>query len=687
MRGPRPALVWPGAFGAVTAAASAAATAQVQGLEQADARVADAVVITGFVVAGAVILTARPGHRVGLLLWGGGALWGYASLPLELATAQLVQDPAQRGAALVAVLALAVRATGWILVVTRLALLFPDGRLPSDRWRPALYLARAALVLFVLAALLAPEPLDYRLEGVRNPIGLPEAARLPADLLAILGLALVVVSAVIGCAAAASRWRHGDALLRQRVGALALAAGVTVVVGAVIVADVSRTAVAFPLAVAALPVAVAVAVLQHGLYDVRLAVNRTLVYGALTAAVVTVYVLVVGGAGAVLQDKWSGWLSIVAAAIVALAFQPLRDAVQRSVNRLTYGAWDEPAEVVARLGERLADAAAPDSTLPSVVEALSSTLRLPYVAVVGADGAVLAEHGAANRLTRDVPLVHQRVPVGALRLAAAQRPGAAPREVSRERLLEALAHQLAPVVRALELARALQTSRERLVLAREEERRRLRRDLHDGLGPSLAGLTLRVDTARNTVGRDPAVDQVLRELRSDVQEAVADIRRVVEDLRPPALDELGLAGALEALTRRLAGTSVQVALEAPSQLPALPAAVEVAAYRIAQEAVSNALRHAAATRVCIHLRHRRDPPALEVSVEDDGCGCPSPAAGARGNGLGTMRERAEEIGGRLAVNDRAPRGTSVTAVLPVTTRDDASVDRGHQPPPGRNDDD
>ncbi|WP_346623702.1 sensor histidine kinase [Blastococcus montanus] len=655
------AALWLATLAAAAAAVAAAVTAHGSRLAQADARVVDAVVVVMFLVSGAVVLVHRPGHRIGLLLWAGGALWGLASLPLEVAAAGLLEDPGRPGLALVAVVALAVRGAGWILVVVLLPLLFPDGRLPSSRWRPAVVLAAGSLTLFTAAAITAPEPLDYRLTGIRNPIGLPVEWRPGVDLLPVTGLALVVGSALVGLCAVGLRWRRGNPLTRQQVGALLLASAVSLLVGIWIVTDLSQRAVAFPLAVAAVPIAVGVAVLQHGLYDVRQVVSRTLVYGVLTAVVVVVYVVIVGVLGTVLRSGGSGWLSLTAAAIVALVFQPVRDRVQRAVNRLVYGAWDEPAEVVGRLGERLADAAAPEHTLPAVVDALAESLRLPYVAVLGADGAVLASRGRRGEREEDVPLVHQRIHVGVLRLADVQDDAAT------GPLLTALAHQLAPVVRALELSRELQFSRERLVLSREEERRRLRRDLHDGLGPTLAGLTLRVDTARNTVGSDPAVDRALLELRDDVQEAIADVRRVVEDLRPAALDDLGLAGAVRALARRMSAGDLRVVVEGCPCVPSLPAATEVAVYRITQEAVTNAVRHAGPAARCVRVQIATSSEgSLTVSVEDDGSGRGGPSSPAgRGNGLSTMREWAEELGGELVVANRPDGGTVVRASLPV----------------------
>ncbi len=211
-------------------------------------------------------------------------------------------------------------------------------------------------------------------------------------------------------------------------------------------------------------------------------------------------------------------------------------------------------------------------------------------------------------------------------------------------------------------AAELQRARERLVAAREEERRRLRRDLHDGLGPALAGAALKVEAAENLLGSNPpAASGLLADARAEIQEAVADVRRLVYALRPPALDELGLVGALREQGERLeVGEHVRVTVEAPQNLGALPAAVEVAAYRIALEAMTNAARHAEA-RACV-VRIAVDG-ALELEIRDDGRGLPSDVRA--GVGIASMRERAEELGGTCEVEHGGRRGTRVHARLPL----------------------
>jgi signal transduction histidine kinase len=233
-------------------------------------------------------------------------------------------------------------------------------------------------------------------------------------------------------------------------------------------------------------------------------------------------------------------------------------------------------------------------------------------------------------------------------------------------LLEVLAGHLGGVLHAHELTGDLQQARERLVLAREEERRRLRRDLHDGLGPALAGHLLRLDVLAAKVGRNSEAAADIDSLRDDLRATVAEVRRVVEGLRPPALDELGLVGALEQVTQRLtAGTSTVLSLVA-NQIPAMPAAVEVAAFRIVTEAVTNVVRHAQATTCLIELSAERG--RLRISVADDGCGLSVDDGSRSGHGLHTMRERVEELRGRLQLTVGAGsggKGTTVFAELPL----------------------
>ena len=418
------------------------------------------------------------------------------------------------------------------------------------------------------------------------------------------------------------------------------------------------------------PVSIATAVLRYRLFDIDLIVNRTLVYALLSAAVVGIYVVVVGYLGTVFAAESSLAVSLLATGLVAVAFAPLRNLVQRGVNKVMYGERDDPYVVLSRLGARLEATLAPDDVLPVALATVAESLRLPYAAVeVDRDGQAvsLAATGEPTAALVRLPLTHRGEPVG--RLLLARRSGEAEFSTADHRLLDDLVQQIGTAVHTLglaeharTLAEDLQRSRERLVTAREEERRRLRRDLHDGLGPQLASMTMQAEAARDLVEPRPEhAREVLGGLVRLAHEAVHDVRRVVDELRPQALDALGLVGALQSASLDQQVGGMRVLVVAPDQLPPLPAAVEVVAYCIAQEAVSNAARHASADRCEVRISPVGD--LLEVAVTDNGVGMgASPRPGV---GLGSMRERAEELGGSLALLPAPGGGTVVRARLPL----------------------
>lgn len=425
-----------------------------------------------------------------------------------------------------------------------------------------------------------------------------------------------------------------------------------------------------------LPICLAIAIMRYHLFDIDLILNRALVYGALTGLVIAIYVAVVGSLGFFFGNYSSLLISLIATGLVAVAFQPLRARVQRAANRLVYGEREDPYAVLSQLGRRLEATATPETTLDTVVETIGQALKLPYVAIALLEGnqlRVVAEFFAGPRDRLDeaaalesaaLPLTYHGELIGQLRLAP--RAADAPFSAADQRLLGDVARQAGLAARAVQLqhdlqqlAADLQGARARLVTTREEERRRLRRDLHDGLGPSLASLTIKLDTARGLMARDPdRADALLSTAAGQLQATVAEIRRLVYNLRPPALDELGLAAALYESAQQICG-AVTVVVEAPD-LPPLPAALEVAAYRIAQEALTNVARHAHATTCSLRLW--LDDAALHLEVRDDGRGWQGPAAG--GVGLHTMQERAAELGGSCVVTS-GPGGTTVWAQLPM----------------------
>ena len=426
----------------------------------------------------------------------------------------------------------------------------------------------------------------------------------------------------------------------------------------------------FSILFAIVPIALFVGILRYQLFDIRI-IARTLAYGTLTATIVGLYVLIVGALDVLFGTGNSLVVSLVATGSIAVAFQPLRERLQRGANRWIYGERDEPYRVLSRLGRRLEATLVPEAVLPTIVQTVREALKLPYTAIVlqGTSGPALAAvSGTVSGTPLRLRLTYQHEPMGAL-LLGPRSPG---EEFTRrdQRLLGDLARQAGAAAHAVRLTADLQRARERLVSAREEERRRLRRDLHDGLGPALAGQVLRAGTARRVLARDPvATDALLAQLEIDLGAALAELRRVVYDLRPPALDELGLVAAIQASAGRLSSPRIAeetngalaIVVEAPAEdLPPLPAAVEVAAYRIVEEALTNVVRHAHA-RAC---RVRLDlEDGLRLEIVDDGVGLE--AVGHRaGVGLTSMRERADELGGSCRVETLPGGGTRVLARLP-----------------------
>lgn len=408
------------------------------------------------------------------------------------------------------------------------------------------------------------------------------------------------------------------------------------------------------------------AVLRHHLFAIELVVNRTLVYAALTASVVALYALIVGGIGSLLHTQGNLLLSLVAAGAIGVLFQPLRAWLQHGVDRLLYGARAEPYRVLTELSHRLAASIEPQAVLLTIVEAVRDTLKLPYAAIVldGAGEAMYA--GTVTSAAQQIafPLLYQQQEIG--RLVVAPRVGEAALSAADTRLLTDLAHHAGVAIHAVQLTDDLRRSRAQLVTAREEERRRLRRDLHDGLGPALATITLQADTARDLIAAAPdEAAALLAELTAHAQGTTQDVRRLIYALRPPVLDDLGLVAALQALAASLRQSRTHITVRVCEPLPALPAAVDVAIYRIVQEALTNVIKHADAATCCVRLDC--DAAGLTVRVVDDGHGFEPERA--EGIGLRSLRERAEELGGRCSIAGSLPRGTEVRAWLPLREYD------------------
>ncbi|TQR85722.1 GAF domain-containing sensor histidine kinase [Mycobacterium hodleri] len=631
--------------------------------------------------AGALIVTQRPRNPFGWLFCGASLAAAVTTLGNEYAVYVLLGNGRELpGGQLV----LWLTNWSWVLyfgVIPVVLLLFPDGRLLSRRWTPALALALVAASALLVTQVLGPGSLleTASVATTNNLVGLQRSDTALTSL-GFVAKTLLDLAIAVGVLSLLLRFRRARGDERVQLKWLtSVAVFLPVTLALTYVAPGTHSTLAFKLHIALLIGTITVAVLKYRLYDIDVILNRSLVYSTLTVLVLGIYVAVVAAAGAVLQARAGLIPSLIATGVVAAAFSPLRDRLQSGVNRLLYGQRDEPYEVLSRLGQRLESALAVDEVLPGLVETVAQAFKLPYVAVDVPDpgsrgtGGVdamktVAAYGQAAPVALRIPLQYQGSPVGALLLSARSRDeGFTPAD---RRLLEDVARQAGVAAHAVALTAALQGSRERLVAAREEERRRLRRDLHDGLGPTLTAVALQIDATRNILRSDPAAaDELLKELRAEVKSSIDGIRRLVYDLRPPALDELGLvralreqaAGFVRAGNGRLDGLHVTV--EAPANLPPLPAAVEVAAYRIGAEAITNVARHAKASHCELRITLNG---ALELQVTDDGIGVG--ASWRPGVGLASMRERASELGGTLSVEPSARAGTRVLAKLPLRER-------------------
>jgi signal transduction histidine kinase len=611
---------------------------------------------------GALVVARRPGNRIGLLVLASGVLtavdqwtWDYVAygrvrgLPGATAVAWLGNWT-------------------WTAPVAGLLftlLLFPDGRLPSRRWRPVGWAVTAwTATLTLLGALGA---------GVYGgpPLlrtGWPTRGVL-AGLEGAVFAAFPVLLATVA-AAAVARFRRAGGDQRAQLGWLAYAAALVAVVWSL---PPTHEIGSWARAVANLtlwtvPLAIGVAVLRYRLYAIDRIVNRSLVYAALTACVGGVYVGVVSVLEALFGER-GPVVSVLATMAVATVFAPLRARVQRAVDRLLYGQRGEPHAVISQLGRRLSATLASEEVVPTIVETVGRALKLPYVALeLTQDGhpRQAAVYGTPTEDTLELPLSHQGQGLG--RLLFAPRDPDRAFSAGEHSLLEHLAQQAGLAVYSAALSADLQRSRERLVLTREEERRRLRNDLHDRLGPALASVAYQLDAARlagNTDAADTAA--LLATLSTDVRHALAEIRRLVDGLRDPVLDSLGLTGAVEAFGARLgtvarATGGLRIVVDAPAPLPPLPAAVEVAAYRIAREALTNVVRHSGARR-CVAVLRTGPHGDLELEVTDDGRGIGR--GSARGVGLTSMAERAAELGGTVTTGPGPDGGTRVAARLPL----------------------
>lgn len=494
------------------------------------------------------------------------------------------------------------------------------------------------------------------------------AARTFADVPAVPLVVPVVVVGSFAAADAARRWRRGPVDERIGLGWLALGAALMTLSFVPLMLPPAGPGMWMLTPVTHLVVqpfflaAIFVSVLRQRMWGLDLAVSRAVVWGSLTAVLIGLYVVVATVLARLLPTDGGTGAQVVAAAVVAVAVQPARIWLQRRVHRLVYGSGTEPGQAVRELGRHFGSAETPAALLDALASGVGLGLRLESVTVLRSDGEIAASWGTATGPAESVDLVHRGAPVGRLEVSAP--PGEALDVRSRRSLGELAAVVTAGLV-VLRSSEDLASARQRLAAVRVEERRTIRRELHDGLGPSLAGIRLGLQGARNLLPANPvAAADLLGSLQEQLDHQVDGVRSLSRSLFPPVLDELGLAAAFDELAAGHArsGFALQVTADVP---PDLGVQTSAAAYGIAVEAVTNARRHSGAAGCRIEATCDTDAAGeavLTVVVRDDGCGFdPSTALGV---GTRSMRERADELGGTLVIESGCPAGTVVTARLP-----------------------
>nr|CEL12907.1 two-component system sensor kinase [Kibdelosporangium sp. MJ126-NF4]CTQ98591.1 two-component system sensor kinase [Kibdelosporangium sp. MJ126-NF4] len=615
--------------------------------------VTDATLGMTFAVCGVLIAWRRPRNPIGWLVLCGAAAHATTVLLVGLLGFGLLHGWSESVLQMIVTVATACWPLGLRLFIPFALLLFPTGSLTTRRWLPVAWLTIAIALLFEAWSLITSAP--YAIGGPPpyfDGLSIPSLEPIRPQ----LDIAAIVVPMLIDLAVLVVRYRLGDERQRRQILWLMLA-----VLCAVPWVPFGISAAALQILIFLQPVAMTVGLLRPQLFDIRLVVSRTLLYLMLSGAVVLLYIGVVLLFDRVLNSRLGeGWAALVAVT-VALVFHPGQVWLQRRVDRLFYGDRGDPVRAVRQLGDRLHNNS---GSLDDLLTAVRDSLRLPYAAF-RLDGKETMTSGQPPAHVEVVPLFESDN--GNVELVVGVRQGQGRLDLKDLRVLGVLVTPLAVAVRATLLSEALHGSRQRLVSAREEERRRLRRDLHDGLGPTLGGLAYTTDAARNLVDTKPAkAQELLGVLREHTDSAIAEIRRLVEGLRPPAIDELGLVEALrqqaERLGLRSGGDRMRITIDAPDDRLELPAAVEVAAYRIVIEALTNAARHSAADQAHVTITVTDE---LRIEVSDNGGS--SPTAWKPGVGTASMAERAAELDGWCR-SGPGPRGGRVSAGLPLALR-------------------
>jgi signal transduction histidine kinase len=639
--------------------------------------VAGLVAILAMSSIGGLIAAQQPANRIGWLLLAVAVTATFLDIPRMYAGVAIYVHPSLPGGLWLYWLNQVV----WIFLFTELLVLlplwFPDGRLLSRRWSIVIGLAAVPIVLAILVSLdpsvTAPLP---------NPAGLTAFKGLSNALNAWPFSVFIVAIYLSALASLIVRYRRGAGQERQQLKWLLVGLSVLIVALVIqLIVPALQNSPLLPLAAASLPVAIGIAVLRYRLYDIDLIINKALVYGGLAAVITVVYVLVVINIGAMVGGSRRLWLSLLTTAVIAVAFQPLRDRAQRLANRLVYGRRATPYEALSQFSEHLSETFSHEDVLDRMARVLAQGTGAERAEVWVRTGQrlVLAstsppsaqspaplpmQNGSLPEMHRDtiVPVSHGGELLGAL--AVDKKRGETMNAVE-QKLVSDLAAQAGLVLKNAGLNRELlarlddlRASRQRLVTAQDEERRRIERNLHDGAQQHLVALKMKVGLAEKLAEPESKTRPILAQLKHDADEAIDNLRELARGIYPPLLASDGLGPALQAHARRL---TVPVELDV-RDVPRQPREVEGAIYFCCLEALQNVAKYAEASHVGVRVW--TEGSNLAFAVEDDGKGFDA-ATVTRSSGLQNMRDRLEALGGSLRLRSAPARGTTVEGRLPL----------------------
>jgi signal transduction histidine kinase len=636
---------------------------------------------------GALVASRHPTNAIGWLFLGEGVVWGLSSLGTSIAGYALGTDaPVTSFVRFADWVGVWLFVPGLFIPITFLLLLFPDGRLPSRRWRPVAWLSVVGIAMVTLGNAFGPLEVQDAVVLRQNPYAFGSQAvwRMLESASWFVGFAAMVGSA----AALIIRLRRSRGDERQQLKWLAYAGLVVAflfllagVAWGVFSSNRLLTTIVLPAvmisALLLIPIAAGMAILRHGLYEIDVVINKTVVYGLLAAVITALYVGIVVGVGALVGRRGGIVLPGVAAATVALVFQPVRRWAQHLANRLVYGKRATPYEVLSEFSDRLAGEYAVEDVLPrmarivgegtgaaraSVWLRVGGELRRASLWSPGSDGEGLAVVPDVAAVPGDsvLPVQHQGLTLGAL---AVEKPRGEPLTPGERKLLADLAAQAGLILRNVRLVEELRASRQRIVAAQDAERRRLERDIHDGAQQQLVALSVKARLAEKFLDRDrDKARRTLEEIKLETTEALENLRDLARGIYPPLLADQGLAAALESQARK---ATVPVEVRADG-IGRLPQEVEAGVYFCVLEALQNVAKYAGASRAVVRLGAEDGDFAFEVS--DDGRGF-DPASTPPGSGLHNMRDRIEALGGNFEIRSEIGAGTRVTGRVPVASRE------------------